>query len=215
MVRFGRAYPVQRIWTPRRKLILSPTFDVVGPGATNENTTTASWSHTAATGADIFVFCETTTSNTSFNPSGVTYNGTAMTPYAANYPTYNGEQLWHLAAAGTGSSASIVATWANAFYGVCNSISFTHVTSVSAAAYVSGAPGATATQSVTLTGAIILQGFGFSLSGTTPTVAGGTAQYNGYDSGGNSGLSINTATATTTFTASTTDAYSGIAVQLS
>jgi hypothetical protein len=196
-------------------------FDAVGSGGINSAAASSvTWSHTAAAGADVFAFCESPTNNSSFNPSGVTYNGTPMTLYASDYlvPYNDGMQLWHLAAAGTGGSASLVATWANAFYGVCNSISFTDVTSVSAPAYIENTNNsAAATQSVTLTGTIILQSFGYGndFGSFGPTVSGGTAQYMGYDPVDGDALSINTATATTTFTASEAGRSIGIAVQLS
>lgn len=214
MPRLGRSYPIQRIWTPKHKVAATPpTIDAVSAGNTNNNTTTCADGINAAVGADIFVFAGCPGNSSGFSPTGVTFGSTAMTLFGSEY--YSGDaslQLWHLPAAGTGAGVTVTATWATPYYGAIGCMSFKNVNSIGTAAVVDGT--GTATQSVTLTGSIILQGFSFATS--SALTSGGIAQFEVYTT--NSpvcSLSFNTATATTTFTGNVSGAYAGIAVNLS
>jgi hypothetical protein len=202
-------------------IILGPTLDAVGPGANNDaDASSVTWAHTAASGADLFVYIANPTTTTGYLPTAVTYNGVAMTQIAANDTSHAGYLfLYHLAHAGTGSSENVVATWGNnPFYAVCNSISFNNVAAVGTPGYAqdSGSE-STPTQSATLAlpGTLILQGFGFHQPAGSVTTSGGTADYSYYDSTSSAALTINHATTTQTFTGSTASTYwAGIDVAL-
>lgn len=201
-----------------------PTFDAVGAGANNDAAVgSVTWAHTAASGADLFVYIDNLTTNTSYWPTAVTYNGTAMTQIA----THNDGDgigtllLFHLAHAGNGSSANVVATWGNNPYqAVCNSISFNNVGGVGSPGYAQDSnTHSTPTQSATLPlpGTLILQGFAYQEAGGVGavTTSGGTQDYSYYDAGYTSSLTINHAASTQTFTGSTASTYwAGIAVAL-
>lgn len=165
------------------------------------------------------------TSNTSYWPTAVTYNGNAMTQIATNGDTGGNSGtllLYHLAHAGNGSSENVVATWGtNPYQAVCNSISFNNVGGVGSPGYAqdSNTP-STPTQPATLAlpGTLILQGFAYQESGGSRgavTTSGGTADYTYYDSTYTSALTINHASTTQTFTGSTASTYwAGISVAL-
>lgn len=202
-----------------------PTFDAVGAGATNDDPdTSVTWAHTAASGADLFVYIDNLTTNSSFWPTAVTYNGTAMTRIATNSDTGGSSGtllLFHLAHAGNGSSENVVATWGtNPYHAVCNSISFNNVGGVGSPSYAQDSnTESTPTQSTTLAlpGTLILQGFAYQeVPGTgAVTTSGGTQDYSFYDSGFTTALTINHAASTQTFTGSISGTYwAGIAVAL-
>jgi hypothetical protein len=189
---------------------LAPTFDAVGPGATQANGTSVSWSHTATAGADVFVSVRV--ANQTLIPS-VTYGGTAMTSLGsiglANNVFVGYIQMFRLASA-PGGAQTVNVTFDAFTAGAGNSISYTFVTSVGTAATVFGT-GTALSQSVTLSaGQAAIQAFAVRNT-TMGSLSGGTNRYNA------NALAINTASATATFaaTAAVSAEWAGIAVILS
>lgn len=222
MPRLGRAYPVQRIWTPPRKLAGPAAFDAVGAGSSSNDTVShPSWLHNAAMGAYVLVYIELLAFTSVI--SSVTYGGTGMTLLSTignnNNTGANGYFCAYGLANVAGGSTTVTVNLTAPHYASCCSVSYTNVSSAGTAATVFGSS-SSSSQSVTCSaGQMISQAFGVSntSSGAYFTGAsGGTNRYN--DSGGTdiTGLVISDATANTTFSAtpniSTT--WSGIAFVL-
>jgi hypothetical protein len=199
MVRLGRSYPVQRIWTPPKKAAAAagPAFDALGAGFLNlsGSATSGSWSHTAAAGSEVLVFVAA-----GVGAPTVQYGSSSMTQAA----TVTDAQsdifcVFKLSGApGGAQTVTVTASGGGGYVTAGNSISATGVTTVGTPATSSGS----SSQSVSWTsGQLIVQSFEqvyvASVTGTgISAYSGGTGRYK--DSSG--GLSISTATASTTFT---------------
>jgi hypothetical protein len=186
------------------------------------------FSHTAASGADVFFALSTFRRDTI---SAVTYGGNAMTlvgSYDHNNSTASSAGqtfLYRRSGGGTGSSANVSFTCAQAQWAVANSISYTGVGSVGTPAYASGSGTAISTGSVSCTtGQFILAvlGVGSISNIVNPTInspSGGNARYNSGTGAGNydAVLCIRDATATATFagTGSSSFLWSTVSVVLS
>lgn len=210
MVRLGRSYPAQRIWTPYVKPVgpTGPVYDAIGAGGV-ATAGTVSWSHTATAGAAVLVFVACNATST----SSVTYGGTSMTSAGSVFEdNISGDgqlSVWKLTNV-TGGAQTVAVTLGTAAHVVGNSLSATGVTTVGSPSTNFGT--STPSQSVTWAAAqLIVQAFGADASMGSPT--GGTNRYN---SSGAASLTISTATANTTFGAANTfNQWAGAAVILS
>jgi hypothetical protein len=219
MVRTGRGYPMTRVI--KAPPVFFAAFDATGGGAAVD-ASSASWSHTAAAGADVFVFAAT--EGSTYGVSTVKYNGTSMTDLgsaALDGSTYGALSLWHLAGAGTGSSETVDVTLSGSTYLTANSVSYTNVSSVGSLTTADGYGTSLSQTGPTLTGGqLALHAFAAYGTPASMSYSGGTERW--YSAGYSSDLSMvisDSSVSATSFTATETGgvslAWAGIAVPLS
>ena len=129
-------------------------FDAVGSGGTDAVTgTTATGTHTAAAGATVIVPVMTISGRTI---TSVTYGGlpataiTGATTFLNNDSSSTGGVLTFYQLKGVpGGLQNVVATFNTTAYGILESVSYTGVNNVAAAAVGAGGPAASASQSFT------------------------------------------------------------------
>ena len=196
--------------------LAAPSFDTVGTGAAPASQqSTLTWTHTATAGADVYVMLGTSLRTNNAFVSSVKYGTATMTMVdwiagAASQTLF----LYRLTAA-PGGAQTITATFTSANNNIGQSVSATNVTSISTAQKVSGNNGP-ASQSVTCGASqLIIQGFSVAQAPSGWTTTGGTNDWAGRAANGPEGLTMNHATATTTFTGNNTSYWNGIAIILS
>lgn len=100
-------------------------IDTVTSAATSAASATLTVAHTCAVGSVLFV--GVTQDNSFSDPTGVTYNGSAMTKVTPTANTPANVSIWYHTAPTTGSSQNVVVTFASSSWGTVGAISFTGV----------------------------------------------------------------------------------------
>jgi hypothetical protein len=188
-------------------------FDAVGAGKSSgvSFVTSISWSHTATAGAYVVVAALIGGSGT----TTATYGGTAMTLLGSigsnNVPGNGVTYLFGLASAPSGAQTVLVSFPSQNAVG--NSVSYKNVASVGTPATAFGASTSHSQAMTCTTGQVIIHAYGSFYTFTSP--AGGTSRYSG-GTNSDEGLLIQDATASATFTATTSAAgnWGGIGVVL-
>lgn len=181
--------------------VSAPMFDAAGPGKVFEDVGSASWTHTATAGADVFVEIVSVDSAV----DGVTYDGQAMTlvhsMWANNSSGSDTRLLCYRKSNVAGGAKTVAVDFASTSMGCGNSVSILNVGAVSTQTVYGN--GDSMSQSVTVgLGQFVLQAFG-THNYQMESLSGGTNRYNGPGHFAQGGLVVNTATASATFTAIT------------
>ena len=186
---------------------MAVAYDTTGAGYVNVNFgSAATIAHTAASGADVFLFISADRASTM---SSVTYNGNAMTSLGSiSYNNNNGNgvvYLYRAAGAGTGTSKNASFT-PQTSYLVAQTVSYTGVTSVGTATTNYGSSTSPTSGSITLTsGQMALCGLAAGQTGAMTSLSGGTNRYNQGEGTGGTSLDVSDATSTATFSATSTN----------
>lgn len=186
------------------------SFDAVGTAVVG-NGTASGLNFTASTNADVFVIATTDRSGGAARLTGATYGGSPMTLVArvdhSGNSSYGSTWVYYLAGAGTGSSKAVAISNSgnNGGWWMTNAVSFMNVGAISSTTATS--PNNTSTSlshTASMAGTMIMYVIGAGNGGTAGanvTVSGGTNRYNSGTAGNGVCSVINTATASTTFTA--------------
>lgn len=178
-------------------LATGPTFDAAGAGATG-NASSKSWTHTATAGAYGLVFCGVGVNAT--YPTGVTWGGTAMTQLGTiTYGSIVSFAVYGLASV-AGGAKTVTSTYAASHPQVCNSVSYTNVSTAGTPTTATGDSNSF-TQSVTdSTGQMIVQAFLQQGGSAISSPSGGTLR--SALNSGNDAIAIQDSKTSTTFTGS-------------
>ena len=186
------------------------TFDAAGVGANSGagTTTSLSWNHTAAAGADVFVFVSRGGGFTT-----VTYDGSPMSfigGMSLNNNNSNGSVFVYRKSAVAGGTKTVAVSSTGATYCSATSVSYLNVGAVTTSAAYAGAA---LTASQTMTGAdksIVVNAIGQYCGGVDTFVSssGGTQRYQGMGSAKYMNLVVQdtTSTGSTTFSSTVTAA---------
>lgn len=199
------------------RVLVLPLFDALGGGFQGSASGTKTFSHTGASGADVYLFFSVKGTPTI---GAVTYGGVAMSQIAlVSMPDGSVAAAYRLTGIASGAQTVSITLSGTITRLSANTISYKNVSSVSVTS-VTGASN-TASQAVTYPGGVLLLeglcGVGTTLgSAGWGSVSGGTARYNASSSisGNASVLAIREASAATTFAASDSAATNWAALSL-
>lgn len=197
MARFGRAYPIKRVYAARFAPVAYDATGVGWPPTTLASSFT--YAHTATAGAYVVVDIAVDRTAT---VSTITYNGVAMTSLgSAACAGFSGNAtIFRYGLANVPGGAKTVAGTLStgSLWGTSCSVSYMNVVSVGSAQTTSGS--SAPSQAVTcLPGQVIVESIMIPQS-TLGTPSGGTNRYNA--SNANLSLAVSDATASTTFSTS-------------
>lgn len=197
--------------------LAAPAFDAVGTGWTNTGAA-PSWSHTATAGAYVIIYIEVYADTNAV--SSVTYGVLTPTLLGSIYDDNdiaNGTLYMYGLAGVPGGTETVAVTTTGSHFTSCCSVSYTNVSSVGTPATVYGISGSPSpSQSVTCSaGQMISQAFGATTT-YIDSPSGGTNRYDNEALESYTGLHINDATASTTFSATVAGGgpWAGIAAVL-
>lgn len=210
-MRFGRAYPMNRVLAPTAPAPV--IYDTTATG-TSALSTSGSWTHAPTAGAGVLAYVVTVAGAT---VTSATYADTAMTSLGSialnNAPSNGAVTLFWMPNVPSGA-ATIAITMSSSHSFTANSVSYMNVGAVGVPVSAFGSSALASLTATCGTGAMIVCGLGAGNRAFTAT-SGGTQRFS-TSRGGVAGIAILDSAASTTFTAtpSASDVWAASSVVL-